>query len=158
IIIYIYIGEISEPSIRGILCTMASFMLYFGVLFINIIGSFLTIKITAMSLIVVPVIFVILFCKMPESPYYLLMKNEEEEAIKVLKFLRNRSDVSDEVARLKLDVCRQMSETGTYCDIFAIDSNRKAFLVTLGGRFFQVTTGMYAFGVYVQLLMKEATG
>ncbi|KAJ3651074.1 hypothetical protein Zmor_017135 [Zophobas morio] len=156
-VILLYIGEIAEPTIRGTLATLVSITWYSGVLFVNIVGSYLSIRDTAITFIALPVLFVLLFYKMPESPYYLLMNNDEEQAERALKFLRRQSDVTQELTKLKLDVNRQMSERGTFKDIFTIDSNRRAFFVTVGARFFQLATGVASFNLYLQLLLKEAT-
>ncbi|KAJ3651079.1 hypothetical protein Zmor_017140 [Zophobas morio] len=156
-IILLYVGEIAEPSIRGILGVITGIAWYSGILFANIVGSYLTIRTTASIFIAFPVLFIILFWRMPESPYYLLMKNEDDKAEHALKFLRRKSNVVEELTKLKADVNRQMSETGTFKDIFAIDSNRKAFLVTIGARFFQLATGVAAMNFYLQILLKEAT-
>ncbi|KAJ3651077.1 hypothetical protein Zmor_017138 [Zophobas morio] len=156
-IIIIYVGEIAEPSIRGILGVMTGIAWYFGILFANIVGSYLSIRTTAGIFIAFPVLFVVLFWRMPESPYYLLMKKKDEEAERVLKFLLRKSNVNDDLTKLQVDVDRQMSETGTFKDIFTIESNRRAFFVTVGARFFQLTTGVAAMNFYIQILLKEAT-
>ena len=156
-IVSIYVGEIAEPSIRGILATMAGIAYYFGVLFVNIIGSYLSIRTTASIFIAIPLLFIVLFWKMPESPYYLLMQKKDKQAEHVLKFLRRKSNVDEELTQLKADVDRQMSESGTFKDVFTIDSNRKAFFIMLGARFFQLTTGVSVMNFYIQILLKDAT-
>ncbi|KAJ3651080.1 hypothetical protein Zmor_017141 [Zophobas morio] len=153
----LYVAEIAEPSIRGTLAVMTTIAWYSGVLFANIIGSYLSIRTTASIAIAIPILFVVLSWKIPESPYYHLMKKDEEKAERVLKFLRRKTNVSEELTKLKADVERQMSETGTFRDIFAIDSNKRAFLVTVVARFFQLCTGVAAMNFYLQILLKEAT-
>ncbi|XP_063926335.1 facilitated trehalose transporter Tret1-2 homolog [Zophobas morio] len=156
-IIVIYLAEIAEPSVRGILGIMTAIASYSSILFANVVGSYLTIRTTASIFIAFPVLFIVLFWRMPESPYYLLMKKKDEEAEHVLKFLLRKSNVHDDLTKLKLDVNRQMSETGTFKDIFTIDSNRRAFIITVGARFFQLTTGVAAMNFYIQILLKDAT-
>ncbi|XP_063926779.1 facilitated trehalose transporter Tret1-like [Zophobas morio] len=153
----IYVAEIAEPCIRGILAIMAGIAWYSGVLFANIIGSYVTIRTTASISIAIPVLFVVLSWKIPESPYYHLMKKEDEKAERVLRFLRRKSNVSEELTTMKADVERQMSETGTFRDIFAIAANRKALFITVVARFFQLSTGVAAMNFYIQILLKEAT-
>ncbi|KAJ3651078.1 hypothetical protein Zmor_017139 [Zophobas morio] len=156
-IILMYLGEIADPSVRGVLGIMTGIAWYSGILFANLIGSYLTIRTTAAIFITIPVLFIVLFWKMPESPYYLLMQKKDEEAERVLKFLLRKPNVSEELTHLQADVDRQMSETGTFKDIFVIDSNRKALFLTVGARFFQLTTGVGAMSFYIQILLKEAT-
>ncbi|XP_063926781.1 facilitated trehalose transporter Tret1-2 homolog [Zophobas morio] len=156
-IIPIYIAEIAEPSIRGTLGTLISVTCMFGIVYANVVGSYLSIKITATTFLVFPALFILLFWKMPESPYYLLMMNKQDEAEAALKFLRRKASVGQELTLLIKDVNRQMSESGTFKDIFTIDSNRKAFLLMIGTRVVQQWTGVSAFGLYIQLLLGEAT-
>lgn len=118
-------------------------------LFINAIGPFLTIQTTAWIGFITPIIFVITFMWMPESPYYLLMKGRVEEARKSLYFLR-RCDVDKDLKILESDVKRQMSETGTYKDIMTIESNRKALFIMISIRTMQQVSGISAWGIYTQ--------
>ncbi|KAH0809886.1 hypothetical protein GEV33_012903 [Tenebrio molitor] len=136
-IVPLYVAEIAEPSIR--------------------VGSCVAINIAALILLALPVIFLLIFWKMPESPYFLLMNNKHDEAERVLKFLRGKSNVSDELNTLIKDVNRQMSESGHFRDIFTIDSNKKAFLLVIGTRTVQQLTGISAFSLYIQILLSNAT-
>ncbi|XP_015836566.1 facilitated trehalose transporter Tret1-like [Tribolium castaneum] len=153
----VYIAEVAQPEIRGSLGTLMSVMRVSGMLLVNLIGSYLTIKQSAMIFLLFPIIFVTVFYKMPESPYYLLMKNRKLEAESVLKFLRRKKSVSEELVKLTNDVNRQMSESGTFRDIFRIESNRKALFLVGLLRIFQQCTGFSAFSSYVQILLSEAT-
>ncbi|XP_044260409.1 facilitated trehalose transporter Tret1-like [Tribolium madens] len=153
----VYIAEVAQPEIRGSLGVFMSVMCVFGMLLVNLIGSYLSIKQSAEIFLVFPVLFLVVFYKMPESPYFLLMKNRKIEAESVLKFLRRKNSVSDELAKLTSDVNRQMSESGTFRDIFTIESNRKALILVVVLRTFQQFTGVSAFSLYIQILLNEAT-
>lgn len=120
-----------------------------GMLTINLIGPYLSIQTTAWIASLTPILLVITFMWMPESPYYLIMKGKLEEARKALYFLR-RCDIDKDLVVLESDVKRQMSETGTYKDIFTIDSNRKALFIMLGIRTMQQVSGISAWGIYTQ--------
>ncbi|XP_030761310.1 facilitated trehalose transporter Tret1-like isoform X2 [Sitophilus oryzae] len=152
-----YIAEVAEPSVRGTLGTFVNLLLLFGQLFINTVGSFLTIHETAIICLIFPVIFWTLFIHMPESPYYCLMNKDLEGARKALQVLRRKKNVDKEVLQLSSDVDRQMSEKGSYKDLFCIKSNRKAFLLVCATRNFQVFTGSIALMSYVQIMISDAT-
>jgi sugar porter (SP) family MFS transporter len=156
-IIPLYVAEIADPCIRGVLSTMISLTVIFGILFANIVGSYVAINVAALSFLAFPLIFLVAFWKMPESPYFLLMNNKHDEAERVLKFLRGKSNVGDELNALVKDVDRQMSESGQFRDIFAIDTNKKAFLLVIGTRIVQQLTGISAFSLYIQILLSEAS-
>jgi sugar porter (SP) family MFS transporter len=156
-IVPLYVAEIAEPTIRGTLSTIVSLSGVFGILICNVVGSCVAINIAALILLALPVIFLLIFWKMPESPYFLLMNNKHDEAERALKFLRGKSNVSDELNTLIKDVNRQMSESGHFRDIFTIDSNKKAFLLVIGTRTVQQLTGISAFSLYIQILLSNAT-
>lgn len=73
-IIPMYIGEIAEDNIRGILgstiCTMADF----GILLIYMIGPYVNIMTGALISSIFPMFVLLTFWCMPESPYYRYVK------------------------------------------------------------------------------------
>lgn len=83
-----YIGEIADKEIRGSLGSFIKLMVTFGELYAHAIGPFVSYECLAYSCAVMPVIFLLTFGWMPESPYYLLMKNREDKAINSLKRLK----------------------------------------------------------------------
>lgn len=147
-----YIGEVTEPRIRGKLGTIVSVAYNFGMLFINFVGSFNDIHHTALICLIFPIIFFLTFINMPETPYYLLRSNKVEEARESLKILRRKNDVEKELQNLTFDVKRQMSESGTFKDLFLIKSNRKAIIFAGLARFFQQFSGSNAFATYYQII------
>ncbi|RZC32123.1 facilitated trehalose transporter Tret1-like [Asbolus verrucosus] len=153
----IYICEVSEPKVRGLLGSSFSLILMFGILFVNIIGSYVTLYTAALIFLCCSVLFLVTFSQMPESPYYLLMKNRVEEARSSLQRLRAREDVDAELASLTSDVRRQMAEKGRFRDLLTIRSNRTATVVMVILRFLQQFSGVSSFTFYAQLLFKEAT-
>lgn len=155
-IMAIYIAEISSPEIRGTLGSYVSLTLRVGMMLINIIGAYLTISMSALVCLIFPLSFFATFIWMPESPYYLIIKNRKDEAEKALQFLRQKKNVRAELDGITHDVRRQISESGTFKDLITISSNRKACLVILGLRTIQQLSGISAFTMYTQLLFKEA--
>lgn len=152
-----YIAEVAEPSVRGTLGSFVNLLLLFGQLFINSIGSFYTIHVTALICLIMPTIFWLTFIHMPESPYYCLMKEDPAGATKALQALRRKRNVDKELAQLTFDVKRQMSEKGTCKDLFSIKANRKAFILVTTTRFFQVFTGSIALMSYQQIMIAQST-
>ncbi|XP_050298938.1 facilitated trehalose transporter Tret1-like [Anthonomus grandis grandis] len=152
-----YIAEVAEPSVRGSLGSFPNLLLLFGQLFINLVGSYLSIHVTALICLAFPIIFWITFVHMPESPYYCFMKEDEEGARKSLQTLRRKLDVDKELKQLALDVNRQMSEKGSYGDLFRIYANKKAFFLVSVTRIIQVFTGSIALMSYQQVMLSQAT-
>ncbi|XP_030761295.1 facilitated trehalose transporter Tret1-like [Sitophilus oryzae] len=106
---------------------------------------------------VFPIIFWICSMFMPESPYYYLMKNKEEKAKHSLKILRRKKDVETEFDQLNIFLQKQMSERGTFRDLFCIPLNRKILILVTLLRAFQFFTGYMAFTSYIQLLIVQTT-
>ncbi|CAG9859143.1 unnamed protein product [Phyllotreta striolata] len=156
-ILPVYIGEVSEPNVRGVLGSLFSLVFILGVFIVNIIGSYVTIHTAALLFIILPVTFACLFSRMPESPYYLIMKSNLQEAESSLRALRRRDDVRQELERLVGDVNRQMSEPGSYKDLYRIQSNRMACLIMFGLRVFQQLSGTTAISLYMQIIFAKST-
>lgn len=152
-----YIAEVASPDIRGAVGTVSTLTSMYGCLFINLLGSYTDIHTAALICIAFPVLHWICFVNFPETPYYLLMKGKTERARQSLNILRGSQNTEKEMLGLTADVARQMSESGTYLDLFTIDSNRKAFFLITAARIFQQFTGTSAFISYYQILIEQST-
>ncbi|KAJ8954035.1 hypothetical protein NQ318_004328 [Aromia moschata] len=151
-----YIGEIADPKIRGLLGSGVSVTWIFGILLINVIGSYLSITVTALVSSLLPVLALLTFVWMPESPYYLLMRNQPKEAQRSLQKFRGLEDVDAELNRLTVAVRQQTHNTGKFLDLFAVKGNRRAVLVILIVRAGQQLSGTTAITFYAQSIFKEA--
>lgn len=81
---------------------------------VNVLGSYLSIHTSAILFSIPPVIFLVLFSRQPESPYYDIMKSDFTAAEKSLQILLRKDNVQRELSVLINDVNRQMSEPGRY--------------------------------------------
>ncbi|XP_018328900.1 facilitated trehalose transporter Tret1-like [Agrilus planipennis] len=150
-----YIGEISEPKIRGILGSSLSVSILVGQLIMTAYGSYTSLTVSAYIACVFPVLFLVLFVWMPESPYYLLMRERRDDAEKSLRKLRRMENVDSELERLTADVQRQMSEATTIKELFKVESNRKALRIMFWLRHFQQWCGIAPIAFYSQMIFKE---
>lgn len=154
----IYVGEIATPKVRGTWGNAMTFLIYVGQFLINVIGSYTDIKVTAYICVTIPIIFAATFIFMPESPYYYVMKGRMDDAKRSLQVLRQRDDVEEEINMLKVDVTRQMSESGTWKDLVTIKSNRRALYAGIFLRASQQFAGIGSFAVYTQYIFIQAGG
>ena len=145
-----FLGEIAEPEIRGLLCSICPVLIVVGLLLINTIGSYLDISTTAFVACSIPAILLITFIWIPESPYFLLMRGRYDEARKSLQRFRGTTDVEKELERLSAAVQEQNNNSGKFLDLFTSPSNRKAFFIALGLRSVQQLTGITAITIYCQ--------
>ncbi|KAK5638783.1 hypothetical protein RI129_013078 [Pyrocoelia pectoralis] len=154
--ISVYIGEISTPEVRGKWGNMPMCAILFGHLSVVIIGTYCNIVTTAYIFLFVPLLQILLVTFIPESPYLLIMKDKKHEANVALEELRWKTDVLDEFSDLSKDVQRQISESGTFKDLFLNPTNRRAITFIIAICTCQEYSGMSAFIVYVQYIFQLA--
>lgn len=83
-----YVGEIAEPSIRGLLTSCASLSVSLGVFVTYFLGSVVYWRTAALICLSVPVATAIGILFVPETPLWLLSQGRREDAIKSLRWLR----------------------------------------------------------------------
>ncbi|KAJ8710902.1 hypothetical protein PYW08_009417 [Mythimna loreyi] len=93
----VYIGEISQTSIRGTNLSILTFMYNMGTVISYLEGWFCSYAVVNYLNLSVAVAFVLILLCMKETPVYLLRLGKEKEAIKSLKFYRGRSTVTQEI-------------------------------------------------------------
>lgn len=148
----IYVAETVEAKHRGSLGSVIAIAIYAGQFVINILGAYSSITVTALSSLAFPLVLLVSYTYLPETPYYLLSKGKEEEAYQALRKLRANVDVEEEMLQIKGAVERQMSEPARYADLFSSTSNRKALLFAMGVRLAHQLSGITAFTHYTQYI------
>ncbi|CAK1547126.1 unnamed protein product [Leptosia nina] len=88
IVIPMYVKEISQESLTGILVSLQILYQNIGILIIYIIGIYLDYYSTLWIISAVPVITLVLLLKSPESPAFLVKQEKIDEAYKVVAWLR----------------------------------------------------------------------
>ncbi|KAK9888745.1 hypothetical protein WA026_000972 [Henosepilachna vigintioctopunctata] len=153
----IYIGEISNKKVRGMLQSSIPICVITGVITINIMQLFLSFSDAALACIMLPSVSFIGMYFMPESPYYLLKINRKDEAKTNLIRLRGTKDVEDEIARIDEIIEKQSREKKiTLKDIFSVSSNRRAMFIALLLRVAQQLSGISALIFYISIIYKES--
>lgn len=100
-----YVGEICEPSIRGILTCCAGVSVMLGITLIYFLGTVIFWRTAALICLSVPILTMIAICFVPETPMWLLSKNRDPEALKSLQWLRGW--VSERSVRPEFEeICR----------------------------------------------------
>lgn len=127
-----YLGEIASPNVRGLLASLCPVSRVFGILLIYILGAYLPLHVVAFASITIPVIYLVTFIRIPESPYYYLIRGDVTEAVRSLQKLRGQEDVIEELARISSAVKEQNEVRRNLLDVFKVKSNRKGFLICCG--------------------------
>ncbi|XP_023026803.1 facilitated trehalose transporter Tret1 [Leptinotarsa decemlineata] len=151
-----YIGEISTPKVRGTFGNTLTFSIFFGSLLMTVLGSYVSVKESSYICVTLPIIFFFSFLFMPESPYYYLMKHRYEDAKVSLRTLSGKKNVDRHFVTLKALVRRQMSESGTWTDLFTVHSNRRALISCTYLRVSQVLGGFMVFFNFTQYIFEKS--
>ncbi|KAF5291216.1 hypothetical protein FQA39_LY14458 [Lamprigera yunnana] len=125
----VYIAEISDKNIRGRLGSIVYMMMMVGIVLIYIVGPFVSITISSLIGACVLVVQLLTFSFMPESPYYLLMRNQKEKARKSLTIFRSSLDVDEELEEIARSVEEENAQRGSLIDLFKVKSSLKAFII-----------------------------
>ncbi|KAI4468883.1 sugar transporter [Holotrichia oblita] len=153
-----YVAEVTTPNVRGLYGSIIVISAFLGHFVANCVGYYLSIQLTSFIMLPIPILFIILFSFMPETPYYFVMVGNIDGAMKSLQKLRGCENVQPELIQITLDVERQLSESGRFKDLFLIGSNRKALIVATISRSFQNYSGSNCIAVYSQYIFQEAGG
>ncbi|XP_055387594.1 facilitated trehalose transporter Tret1-like isoform X2 [Condylostylus longicornis] len=108
-----YVGEISQPSIRGVLISCAGISVTLGIFIVYWLGSITTWRIAALICLSVPLVTVVAICFVPETPMWLLSKHKNEQALKSLQWLRGW--VSPKAVEKEYQEMQRYSENSNKC-------------------------------------------
>lgn len=118
-----YLGEISPPKIRGNLISMLTVAVNMGIVIEYTIGPFLSVKTLALVSLVSPCLFIAVFLWVPESPYYLMLRNDKKRTIKSLVQLRGKEDVYKEADRIEESIKADFVKNSGFRELLFVPSN-----------------------------------
>ncbi|XP_014469965.1 PREDICTED: facilitated trehalose transporter Tret1-like [Dinoponera quadriceps] len=152
----VYLGEISPAKIRGILGMICVVSMKCGTLFAYVIGPFLSIRNFSFVCMTIPVLYVITFIRfMPESPYYLMRRNDRQKAVKALVQLRGNENVSKEADIIEQVVKIDLANETGFKEILFVPGNRRAMLTVIGVSIIQQFSGAPVFLQYSETLFNQ---
>ncbi|XP_014215782.1 facilitated trehalose transporter Tret1-like [Copidosoma floridanum] len=152
-----YLGEIADEKIRGSLGSFIKLMVTFGELYAHAIGPFFSYEVLAYSCIVLPIIFFVTFIWMPESPYYLIIRNRREEVEKSLQWLNRytcKEDLKNDMDQMEKTVAFNLKNKGHFWDMFSTRGNRRAVLICFGLQVVLQLSGIAAIESYTQEILE----
>lgn len=153
----IYIGEIAEKSTRGVLGALINMFLCSGILLTCVFGSFTSWRVLSMILAVVPVIFGGSFVFMPETPVYLVKRNNLELAEKTLVGFRGSNyDINTELKEIQKEIEESQKNSASISEIFTSKANRRAFISVVAVLAFQQLCGVNAVVFYTVPIFQAA--
>lgn len=155
-----YNGEIAEKDIRGKLGTTFNILKLTGGLYVLCVGPFIPYKTLAISCTAFPIIFVILFCFMPESPYYLVKSGKIDAArVNLIRLSSNDTTpktIEDRLEEIESTVQYDMKNRSTLWELFSKKEYRKSLIVMAGIKTLQQLSGITAIESYMQTIIKSS--
>lgn len=141
-----YIGEIAQDSVRGALGSLMQLFITFGILWSSAVGFYTSWLVCTYMSMVLPVLFLIFFTFMPESPYHLCAVGEKEKAAKALMFFRGKSNdgVQKELEQIQCLMDEAAQQPSSMKEVFATPGRRKALSLSCGLVGFQQMSGINA--------------
>ncbi|NXX90502.1 GTR12 protein, partial [Centropus bengalensis] len=155
----VYIAEIAPQHRRGLLVSLNELMIVIGILFAyisNYAFSSVSHGWKYMFGLVIPlgVLQAIAMYFLPPSPRFLVMKNNDEAARKVLERLRQTADATKELTVIKSSL--KDEHQYSFLDLFSSKDNMRArMLVGLTLVFFVQTTGQPNILFYASTVLKS---
>nr|XP_033333580.1 facilitated trehalose transporter Tret1-like isoform X2 [Megalopta genalis] len=170
-----YISEVSDVNIRGALGTLTAVNVFTGSLLTCSIGPWVSYRVLAAVLLLIPILFVACFAWFPETPHFLVTKGCRTEASRSLAFFKGIRDVNEANRELYL-IVRVPSETHksrtsvsstqsiqaikhtwiTRLKIMRLPNNMKALYIILGLVAAQQLSGNFSTMQYLQVLFDKA--
>lgn len=108
--------------------------------------------------IAIPILFVVTFSAMPESPYYFIKSGDVGQAERSLKKLRGRDFFREELDSMSNLVNENMKEQSRWKDLVTVGGNRRGLIILLGIYFTQQFCGSTAIISYAQQIFGAAEG
>lgn len=113
VLVPLYISEIAEDNLRGVLGSLFIFSINMGTLLMFIAGNYLSYSLVPQLMISLPIIFVLTFAFLPETPQHLLKCGKAKQAENSLRFLRgclNAREVPEQVKNELLEMSKKIDE------------------------------------------------
>lgn len=126
-----YLAEISDPEIRGLIGCTYSLTLVVGILLMSMIEYWLSMQISCYIGAAIMLSTYLIVPWIPESPYFYLMKSNENAATKSLQKLTGKDDVSDDIKRIHIGLLEEHCADSTIVDLCKNSINFKAVLLSV---------------------------
>lgn len=156
----IYVGEISGPKLRNSLTTINNLLLNFGVLFVYVVGPYVSYYSLAIACELLTVFYIVLYIPMPESPYYFIKRGQIDQALESLKWLRKgepEEAIQNEVKRIQTAIENQNQQKGNIAEIFTDVGNRKAFFIAITYSVIKRSSGSGVLQAYTSITLPDLT-
>ena len=153
----LFLGEISRPSIRGTLISMAMIGATLGTVLGTIGETYLPMMTSSGIYLAACLGTIILFLWLPNSPYHLVKKNDLNEAKKSIAWYRGGFEVDEE-----LDAVKSFVESNSRSDVksklreFKSPPVKRAMIMVIILFIFPQMCGLFNIMFYMEVIMTKA--
>ncbi|XP_065084155.1 facilitated trehalose transporter Tret1-like isoform X2 [Ochlerotatus camptorhynchus] len=157
----LFIADISDTRIRGILGSCLGLFGNSGILVMYILGDFLSYRTVPVVMMSVPILFGILMCFIPETPQTLLRKRKVDEAERSLRFYKGMDneacDLKREFEKLQNFVLNSRAENNKlqFSD-FTSPQAKKGIFIGIFLMFLNQFSGIFAILTYAVSIFQES--
>ncbi|XP_011065319.1 PREDICTED: facilitated trehalose transporter Tret1-like isoform X1 [Acromyrmex echinatior] len=154
VVVPMFVSEIAEQSIRGFSSIIFQLQITAGILFAYSTAFTDSLHVIAILCSVAPALLLIFFPFVPESPAWLVMQGQKNEANIVLKHLRGiRYSTEAELTRLEFQASEMREIKPNISDL---KNYQKATYIILGLMFFQQLSGVNILIFYAKKIFDDA--
>ncbi|KAK5644843.1 hypothetical protein RI129_006143 [Pyrocoelia pectoralis] len=146
----VYVAEMSNPKLRGMFSSIPFASYSFGILLVYMLGTAVHWRLVAGISIVLPIVAIIMFCFLPESPAWLVKKGRLEEAKKSCLWLSggNVAEVKREMQQLVNRAENEKLRKNSNQQSFLSSEIIKPFVIVNLFGLFQSLSGVYVIVFY----------
>lgn len=154
-----WLAEIADPSVRGILIGLTLVTYSIGILFVYFLGSFLYWRYVAWASIVVPLIASTFLYFAPESPVWLTRHGQIQKASQALNWLRaseeaGNKELQDLISRFERERNQTALNEGFFTTISKLSTIKPLFIVN-AFYVLQVFSGSYLVVFYAVDIIQD---
>ncbi|XP_063972010.1 facilitated trehalose transporter Tret1-2 homolog isoform X2 [Diachasmimorpha longicaudata] len=152
----LYIGEISNPSIRGALVVIIGNGMSIGYVVGNVTGAFMSIPVFAAFSLAVTILFIVSFYWLPKSPHYLVLTDQVERASAAIIWYQRDADAAKELTSLQKFIKDNRSMTyKNLLNEFMLPHNRIALIKVNILYILLQLSGLYTVGFYMEIILTK---
>lgn len=154
----LYCAEIAEPTIRGTLGTFFQLQVTIGILLTFIVGGFASYTALAGVSLAVPILWFATVMLLPETPMFLLKKNNPQAAKRALRRLRGVAydGIDWEVAEMQRGIDAAADNDASIKELLSSRAVIRALVICLGLMVFQQVSGINAVMFYAVTIFEKA--